>query len=303
MSHAPITFFNRHTGLMETEAIYGEASLRWIYNSPLGKAALHTLVKRAVFSKFYGWLMSRPQSAEKVAPFIAKYGLDVEEFAERADSYRSFNEFFSRKLKPDARPVDADPASVVFPADGRHLLVPNASACTDLFVKGARFDLESMVGDAELARRFANGSALISRLCPTDYHRFHFPCAGTPSAPQLLNGPLYSVSPIALMQRPTILWENKRYLTRLTDTPGGQVLYFEIGATCVGAVVHTSQPHVPVKKGDEKGTFLFGGSSTMVLFEAGAVDWAPDLIKHSAAGQELYVRMGGVAGQWARRAH
>lgn len=288
----PITYFNRRTQRIETEAIYGEASLRWIYGSPLGRAALHTLAKRAVFSKFYGWLMNRPSSAAKIAPFITQYGLDPAEFADPVESFRSFNAFFSRRLKPGARPLDASPDSVVFPADGRHLLVADVSACTDLFVKGSRFKLRELVADEVLAEEFSGGSAVISRLCPTDYHRFHFPIAGFPSEPRLINGLLYSVSPIALRQRPGILWENKRWLTRLGDTPAGTALFMEIGATCVGSVVHTAQPGVPVAKGEEKGTFLFGGSSVITLFKKGAVEWDADLLEQSLLGRELYALMG-----------
>ena len=289
---APILFFNRHTRQIETEAVYGEGFLRWVYENPLGKLALHTLVKRHAFSQWYGWRMDQPASAAKIEPFIATYGLDPASFADPVSSYRSFNDFFYRKLKPSARPVDADPASVVFPADGRHLFIENIADCADFFIKGTRFDLPALLGSADLARRFAKGSMLISRLCPVDYHRFHFPCAGTPGAPALLNGPLYSVSPIALKQRPGILWENKRCLTQITSPSLGQVLYLEIGATCVGTIMHTSAPDTPVAKGDEKGYFRFGGSCVITVYEPGRVNWDADLIEHGKAGREVYAWMG-----------
>ena len=289
---APITFFNRHSGQIETEAVYGEGFLRWVYENPLGKVALHTLVKRAAFSKWYGWRMDKPASAAKIAPFIATYGLDPASFADPVASYGSFNDFFYRKLKPSARPINPEAGSVVFPADGRHLLIEDIAACDSVFVKGTRFDLPTLLGSADLARRFAHGSMLISRLCPVDYHRFHFPCAGTPGAPASLNGPLYSVSPIALKQRPSILWENKRYLTEMTTPSLGQVLFLEIGATCVGTIVHTSAPGQPVIKADEKGYFRFGGSCVITVYEPGKVTWDADLIEHGRAGREVYAWMG-----------
>lgn len=295
----PITFFNRHTGRLETEAVYGEDFLRWVYGNPLGSLALHALVKRAAFSRWYGSRMDQPASAEKIAPFIATYGLDPAEFAEPVKSYRSFNEFFSRKLKPSARPVDSGPHSLVFPADGRHLLIPNIAACDSFFVKGARFDLTSLLGDAGLATRFAQGSLLISRLCPVDYHRFHFPCAGVPGEPRWINGPLFSVSPIALRRRPGILWENKRCLTEVNSPELGTVLYLEIGATCVGTIVHTSEPGQPMAKGDEKGYFRFGGSCVITVYEPGRVQWDAGLIEHGKAGREVYAWMGERCGQVA----
>ncbi|MDB6138645.1 MAG: Phosphatidylserine decarboxylase [Verrucomicrobiaceae bacterium] len=288
----PILFFNRHTGLLETEAVYGEGFLRWVYENPLGAPALHALVKRDAFSRWYGWRMDQPASAAKIGPFIAAYGLDPASFADPVSSYHSFNDFFYRKLKPSARPIDASPGSVVFPADGRHLLIENIAACADFFVKGARFDLEALLGRPDLARRFAKGSMLISRLCPVDYHRFHFPCAGTPGAPVFLNGPLYSVSPIALKQRPGILWENKRCLTPVRTPDRGEVLFLEIGATCVGTIVHTFSPDQPVAKGDEKGYFRFGGSCVITVYEQGKVAWDADLIENGNAGREVYAWMG-----------
>jgi phosphatidylserine decarboxylase len=293
----PITYFNRLTGKLEQEVIYGEASLRWVYGSPLGRAALHTLVKRAVFSKIYGALMDKPSSAAKIRPFIARYGLNEADFADGVESYECFNDFFSRKLKPEARPVMADDDAIIFPADGRHLLVRKGG---DFLVKGQRFDLAALLGDVALAAEFTGGDVLISRLCPTDYHRYQFPCAGAADAPRLLNGPLFSVSPLALATRPSILWENKRYLTRLQTATHGPVLLLEVGATCVGRVVHTSQPG-PVAKGEEKGTFLFGGSTVITVLPTGAVDWAEDLQVNSESQRELYALMGSAAGTWVKR--
>ena len=295
----PITFFNRHSAQIETETVYGEGPLRWVYETTLGRMALHALVRRGLFSKWYGWRMDQPASRARVACFIERYGLDAAQFAEPAESYATFNDFFYRKLKPSARPIDAAPASVVLPADGRHLLLPDVAACEDFFIKGTRFNLAALLGDAELARRFAHGTMIISRLCPVDYHRFHFPCAGTASAPRLINGPLYSVSPLALARRPSILWENKRYLTRIASHALGEVLYLEIGATCVGSVVHTSTSGEPFGKGAEKGYFAFGGSSTLTLFEPGAVRLEADLLENSARQIELYARIGSRMGHSA----
>jgi phosphatidylserine decarboxylase len=292
----PIIFYNRHTQQLETEVVYGEDFLRWVYENPLGKVALHTLVKRAVFSSWYGSRMDNPASAAKIAPFIATYGLNPDDFAESVASYGSFNDFFYRKLKPSARPIDADPCSVVFPADGRHLLIEDIAACDSFFIKGMHFDLGELLGDEALARRYAKGSMLISRLCPVDYHRFHFPCDGISSAPVLLNGPLYSVSPIALKQRPSILWENKRCLTHISTPSLGEVLFLEIGATCVGSIVHTAVSNALLSKGAEKGYFRFGGSCVITLYEPGRVVWDADLIEHGKAGREVYAWMGERAG-------
>ena len=294
-----IRYFNRHTGVLEIEQVYGEVFLRWSYGNPLGAISLNAFVKRPFFSAWYGRRMSTPESAARVAPFIAEYGLDPADFADAAESYRSFNEFFYRKLKPAARPVDADEASVVFPADGRHLGFERASEIEGVFVKGQKFDLKALLGDAKLAAKYADGSLVLSRLCPVDYHRFHFPAAGVPGATRLIEGPLFSVNPIALRQRLAYLWTNKRTITELQTERFGTVICMEIGATCVGTICQTFTPGQPVAKGAEKGYFAFGGSSTLTLFEPGAVRLAADLLENSARQIELYARIGSVMGRSA----
>jgi phosphatidylserine decarboxylase len=300
MPDSPITFFNRYTGRIEEEVIYGEGPLRFAYGNLLGRGLLELIVKRAVFSRWYGRRMDAPSSKRKIGPFIGKYGLDPSEFAEAAEAYQSFNEFFHRKLKPGARPVDPNPDSVVFPADGRHLGFQNVAEIPGVFVKGQRFDIPELLGSKEAGARYREGTLVMSRLCPVDYHRFHFPCAGVPGEPRVINGPLYSVSPLALRRRLAFLWENKRVVTELVTPDLGTVLLIEIGATNVGSIVQTMKPGVPVAKGGEKGYFRFGGSSTITLFEHGKVTLARDLVEQSVQHRELYARIGDIMGTATR---
>jgi phosphatidylserine decarboxylase len=290
MTTDEITFFNRHTQSLEKEKVYGESALRWLYQSSTGAIALHAIVKRALFSQFYGWLMDSSRSVDMIAPFIEKYGLNPATFAKPLSQFTSFNDFFTRALAVGQRPLASSP--VILPADGRHLVIPRISSGEHFFVKGQKFDLGSFLGDPALAERYADGTLVLSRLCPVDYHRFHFPCDGLPSAPRLIDGSLYSVSPIALRHRLDYLWRNKRVLTELETPQHGRVLIVEIGATNVGSIVQTYQPGHPVKKGDEKGYFRFGGSSTITLFEPGQITLAPDLLHHSAEQREVYAMMG-----------
>lgn len=288
----PITFFDRYENDLRTEQVYGDGFLRWTYETVPGRMALSAIVKRAIFSRWYGWRMDHQGSRKKIQPFIETFGLDPEEFQKRPDQFDHFNDFFARKLKPASRPVDPDPRCVVFPADGRHLCVPDLSQASGLFVKGEMFDLHTLLQDDELADRFHSGSLILSRLCPVDYHRFHFPASGTAGSTRLINGPLYSVNPIALVQNIQILATNKRCITRLETPHHGTVLLLEIGATCVGSIHQTFDADTVVSKGDEKGYFRFGGSSTMVIFEPGRVAFDQDLIENSKQQRELYAKVG-----------
>jgi len=292
MASEPIQYFNRYAGRMEQEDVYGDRFLRWTYGNPLGRFSLHTLVKRAAFSRWYGRRMDAPKSRTKVAPFISTYKVRAEEFADEPHAYRTFNEFFYRRLKSGARPIDPDPDAAVFPADGRHFGFQDVSKLEGIFVKGAMFDLRKLLADDALAARFHDGAMVLSRLCPVDYHRFHFPVGGVPSAPIIINGPLFSVNPIALRRNIHIFTENKRAVSRIESEQFGTVVMLEVGATCVGSFDYTFTPGERVEKGAEKGFFKFGGSSTVTLFERGRIQLADDLVSYSQQGIELYARMG-----------
>ena len=299
MSDSDIVYWNRESGSFETEKVYGEFWLKFIYNNPLGKVGLWAMVKRAWFSHWYGKKMSASQSAEKIIPFIKKYGLKTDDFLDSVDSFDSFNEFFYRKLKPSARPINQDEDSVVCPADGRHLVIPNLNKTDLVYAKGQHFQLNELLGDTNLAKHFEEGSMLISRLCPVDYHRFHFPCEGDVKSIHLIDGALSSVSPLALRKNLSIFWQNKRYLTVLENRKFGTCLQLMIGATCVGSVHWTSKVDQHYQKGDEQGYFSFGGSCVITLFAPNSINFDEDILKNSHEGIETYAKVGQFVGQVA----
>lgn len=317
MSAEPIRYFDRYTRSLQTEQIYGEKWLRFAYENPAGKFFLWLVARRAFFSRWYGWRMSigarnesdmavvqlvrlmfgGGDSSARILPFIANYNLDVDEFAKSAFDYKTFNEFFYRALKPTARPIAAGARVAVFPADGRHLAMPNVDTAKGFYVKGMKFSLAELLGDEALARTFAGGAMVISRLCPVDYHRFHFPVAGVPNESRLINGWLYSVSPVALRRNVRYLVENKRELT-LTESPEfGTVATLEVGATNVGTIKQSYVPGRAVAKGDEKGFFAFGGSCVITLFQRGRIRFDADLVSSSEEQIELYAKMGDRMGE------
>ena len=288
----PIRFFNRYKKIVETEQVYGGAWLRWTYQTSLGRLSLAVLVKRAIVSRYYGWKMSQAASANRILPFIVDYDMNVDEFAKKPLTFKSFNDFFYRALKPGARPVAPGDKVAVLPADGRHLAFQNVDAAGGFYAKGQKFSLEAFLGDKALAEEFAGGALLISRLCPVDYHRFHFPVAGTPGEPRLINGALYSVSPVALRRNLAYLWENKRMVTLVESPVFGQVAVCEIGATMVGTIAQTFVPGRAVAKGEEKGLFKFGGSCVVTLFQPGKIKFDADLVEQGAQQREVYAKMG-----------
>ena len=244
MPAEPIRYYDRYARAVKTEHIYGERWMRFAYENPVGRFFVWLLARRAVFSQWYGHKMRKPESALRIIPFIAKYEIDVDEFAKSPFDYKTFNEFFYRALKPSARPIaghstgsgQAGEKVAVFPADGRHLAFQDVDATPGFYVKGAKFTLAALLGDAALAQKFAGGALLISRLCPVDYHRFHFPVGGVPNESRLINGWLYSVSPVALRRQIRYLVENKRVVTLVESPMFGTVAVIEVGATNVGSI-------------------------------------------------------------------
>jgi phosphatidylserine decarboxylase len=298
MSNAqPITYYDRYQGSIETEQVYGEKWLRWAYETGIGRMTTAALLKRSFFSWYYGHRMNRPYSSNKVLPFVVDYNLDADELGKQAWEYKTFNEFFSRTLKPEARPIAEGDEVVVFPADGRHLAFPQLENTDGFYVKGQKFSLVDLFGSAEEAAPFDGGSMVISRLCPVDYHRFHFPVTGTPREARLINGYLYSVSPIALRRNVRYLVENKRMLTLIESEQFGLVAMFEVGATCVGTIKQLFVDGRVNEKGEEKGLFKFGGSCVITVFQRGRVTLAEDLVKHSREYREVYAKMGDVLGR------
>lgn len=298
-SPSPLEFIDRKSGSLVQEKVLGEGWMRWLYHTGPGQLALHLLVRRALLSHWYGWRMNWRYSAQKILPFIVEHNLDVDEFAKSPLNFRSFNEFFARALKPGARPVAEGERIAVLPADGRHMAFQNFDEAEGFYVKGEKFRLSSLLDEdkypqsqRELSARYRGGSMLISRLAPVDYHRYHFPVAGIPGRARLVEGSLFSVSPIALCRNVRYLVQNKRMITSLDSPLFGRVLMIEIGATMVGSILQTYVPERAVVKGEEKGCFKFGGSCVITLFEAGRIVFDQDLQENTRRGIETYAKMG-----------
>jgi phosphatidylserine decarboxylase len=297
MPAQPIRFYHRYKKTMAVEQMYGAFWVRVAYENPLGRFLVWLLVRRAIFSQWYGYKMNQRASALRVLPFIAEYDLDADEFAKSPFDYKTFNEFFYRALKPDARPIAPGDRIAVFPADARHLAFPDVDAATGFYVKGFKFTLADLLGDAALAEKFAGGAMLISRLCPVDYHRFHFPVAGTPGESRRIDGWLYSVSPVALRRNIRYLVINTREVTRIDSPAFGSVAMVEVGATNVGSIRQGFQPGRAIAKGAEKGLFAFGGSCVITLFQRGRIRFDADVVAQSAECVETYAKMGDRLGE------
>jgi len=288
----PIKYIDRESVTIKTEKVASEKWLVWLYNNPVGEATLWTLVKRKFISSIYGEMMDRPASAEKIEPFVDEFDIDMNEAQKH--QFNSFNDFFTRELKKSVRPVDTGLMVVISPADGKILAYADISN-TDFIIKGFRFNVQSFLNDSSLSNKYTNGSLVIIRLAPNDYHRFHFPVNGTITPVTKIEGDYYSVNPIALREMTDVFWLNKREYVIISNPIFGEVIMAEVGATMVGSIVQTFTSDIAIK-GQEKGYFEFGGSTVVLIFEKGKIRIDEDLLSNSANGLETSVKMGNKIG-------
>ncbi|MHC5083684.1 MAG: phosphatidylserine decarboxylase [Planctomycetota bacterium] len=290
-----IQYIDRQTGQLQTESPPGEGFLRFLYHNPFGAIPLHLLVKRKCLSALYGKLMDRPASRNKIQSFVDQYNINMDEASKAIDEFTSFNDFFYRSLKPDARPIQE---GLVSPADGKIIAFENVDQLKQFFVKGNPFTLSDFLQDEVFASTFKNASLFLIRLAPNDYHRFHFPYAGNVSPIREIKGSYFSVSPYAIMENfARIFCENKREYCILSTEDIGDVLISPVGATMVGAIVETYQPDSHVNKGNEMGYFAFGGSSILVLADSNKITIEDDILTNTQKGLETSIRMGERIGQ------
>ncbi|HAZ15271.1 MAG: phosphatidylserine decarboxylase [Chlamydiae bacterium GWC2_50_10] len=288
-----IRYVDRASQEEKEERVYGGFFIRLLYGKrPFLRFLLPLIAKTPLFSQLYALLQKSSFSRFKVQRFIRNYHVDASEFEKSPKEFTSFNDFFTRRLKPGCRPLAGGREVAVLPADARYLVYPRLEEADGLVVKGKRFSLEELLQNKEWLNRYRDGSLVLARLSPVDYHRFHFPVDGIPGDARLINGTLYSVNPLALKRNSAILAQNKRMITEIKSGLFGTLLFIEVGATYVGTIVQTYRPRLPCAKGEEKGYFSFGGSSLLLLFERGAIRLDSDLLKASKSRREVRALMG-----------
>ncbi|CAF3631717.1 unnamed protein product [Rotaria sp. Silwood1] len=325
--------FDRRTNRLIFEQIptYHKYGMRLLFSGPIQRELLHTNALRNFFAREtlrLGKEFDEPKSRKHISAFIKMYQIDLNELLEPDISkYFTFNEFFYRKLKTDARPIDNhdDPNIIVSAADCRLILFDNISEATSIWIKGNQFSLRYLFDDEILAQEFHGGSIAVFRLTPADYHRFHSPITGIIGEHmKTITGTYYTVNPIAITERIDVLTRNQRTMITIESNYFERVAAVAIGALLVGSVNFTVKPHQSVQKGDELveqglyilpqgflteitvayycvyiGYFAYGGSTIVIVFKAGIVKWDDDLRHNSKYSMETLVRMGEHIGQRA----
>lgn len=291
-----ITYRDRATGEIREEAVLGDSAMRWAYGTLSGRICSPLLFGTSIMSRLLGWYFRSRWSRRRIARTIADLGIDTSEFARPVEDYATFSEFFTRHLREGARPFPEDPDVFPSPADGRLLVYPELNGETPVRVKGIEGPLSGLF-DRPIDE-FEGGAAAVVRLCPADYHRYHFPVDGTVVETGEIRGRYDSVNPVALEARPRIFCRNKRAFTLIDAARFGRIALVEVGASGVSRIRQTFVGP-EVTRGQEKGYFDFGGSTIVLAFQRGAITFDEDLVTHSAEAVETLVKAGERIGRTA----
>ncbi|KAJ5155082.1 Phosphatidylserine decarboxylase-related protein [Penicillium coprophilum] len=297
---ANILVQDRITGQINEErmSVYVRLGIRLLYKGIKSRDMEKKRIRRVLrsLSVKQGRKYDDPASASQIKDFINFHQLDMSEVLLPLENFRNFNEFFYRALKPDARPCSApnEPKIVVSPADCRSVTFDRLSDATSIWVKGREFSIERLLGNAypEDAARYRNGGLGVFRLAPQDYHRFHIPVDGIMGEPKTIEGEYYTVNPMAIRSALDVYGENVRILVPIDSVAHGRVMVVCVGAMMVGSTVITRKAGEKVSRAEELGYFKFGGSTLLVLFEEGKVNFDRDLADNSKGALETLIRVG-----------
>ncbi|MBQ6374278.1 MAG: phosphatidylserine decarboxylase [Clostridia bacterium] len=238
-------------------------------------------------SRAAGAFMDSPLSRCLIPGFIRKNGIRLSDYEEAR--YRCFNDFFCRRVRSELRPICRDPQALIAPCDGL-LSIHSIRDDTVLPVKQSRYTISDLLGGDAISEAYRDGLCLVFRLCVDNYHRYCYLDDGVKGANTFLPGALHTVRPIALRAEPVFV-RNCREYTVMETAHFGPVTQIEVGAMLVGRILNHHGPG-PVRRGDEKGMFLYGGSTVIVLLRKGRAELAPEFRNALDNGCELPIRMG-----------
>ena len=285
---------------MKTEIVDREKKKKYTEKSPISASILYgsiiggivlAFATRKTVSKLSSVYMNSKASKKQINKFIKKNNIDMADYPKR--EYVSFNDFFTRKILEGKRPISKKKSDLISVADSK-LLVYDINNNTEMIIKGKKYTVKDLLRDKKLASEYKNGKCLVFRLTVDDYHRYSFVDNGIVERTKKINGILHTVGPVAF-KRYRVFKENQREYSILKTENFGTVIQMEVGALMVGKIVnHDIKTFV---RGQEKGYFLFGGSTVVLLFKENIVDIDEDILKNSKIGIETKVKLGEVIGK------
>ena len=260
--------------------------LQKLYGTALGRKLLSVLVQPVV-SRIAGRFMDSGLSAVLVSPFVQKNHIDLSQYEKQ--EFTSYNDFFTRKIRPSSRPFAEAAEAFTAPCDSKLSVYPiteEAQFC----IKDTQYTMERLTRSKRVAKEYEGGILCVFRLTVDDYHRYAFVDDGELSREFHIPGVYHTVNPVAGEYYP-IYKENTREFCIQKSRHFGRLLLMEVGALLVGRIVNHDVEQT-VSRGEEKGYFEFGGSTIILLTQKGAVLPRKNILYRSARGEETRIRQG-----------
>lgn len=264
--------------------------LKFLYNTVPGRAVLKVITSPTI-SKIGGAYMDSRLSTIHIKGFIKNNNIDMSQY-EKA-KYESFNEFFTRKILPEKRPVCKDEDVLISPCDGR-LSAYHIDSNSQFYIKKSRYSIQDLLQGSKAAVDYNGGICLILRLCVDDYHRYGNIDDGVILENKYIRGKLHTVRPIAVNRYPVFV-QNSREYTIIKTKNFGRVAQIEVGALMIGKIKNHSKSG-SVIKGTEKGMFLYGGSTIVLLLEKDTVSIPEKYFEETENDREVIVKYGSKIG-------
>lgn len=265
--------------------IESSKTLNFFYGNFIGRLFLKILVTKSV-SNLIGYYMNSFLSKSRIRRFVKKHDIDMSEYEEK--KYKSYNDFFTRKINVSRRPINSDKKTFISPCDSK-LSVYTINEDLTLKIKDAYYSIDSLV-NGNIVSEYIGGYALVFRLSTDDYHRYCYIDSGSKENNYYIKGVFHTVQPISL-KKYNFYKTNSREYTILNTDNFDKIVQVEVGAMGVGRICNHHKKY-KFKKGEEKGCFEFGGSTIVLLVKKDVIDIDEDILNNSLENIETIVKYG-----------
>lgn len=260
-------------------------ALNFFYGNFLGRLLLKIVITKPI-SNLIGLYMNSSLSKHKINRFVDKNNIDTFEYESK--NYKSYNDFFTRKVIPYKRPINARSDVLISPCDGK-VIAYKINEDLTLKIKDSYYSIDSLINES-IIDEYINGWALVFRLSTDNYHRYCYIDSGKKSINHKIKGVFHTVQPISLKNY-NFFKTNTREYTILNTTHFDKVIQVEVGALGVGRIKNNHEVY-EFKKGEEKGYFEFGGSTIVLLIKKNILSLDDDIYENSKENIETIVKYG-----------
>ena len=265
-------------------------SLDFFYGTFLGRLLLRIMITKPI-SNLAAVYMNSSLSKHKIKRFVDKNDINVFEYDDRR--YKSYNDFFTRKVLSEKRPINMTKGVLISPCDSK-LCAYKIEDDLTLYIKNSYYDIDTLI-EKEIMNEYKGGYALVFRLSTDNYHRYCYIDSGSKGKNFHIKGVYHTVQPISL-KKYNFYKTNNREWTILNTNNFGKVIQVEVGALCIGRIKNNHESYI-FKKGEEKGYFEFGGSTIVLLFKKNTIKLDSDIEENSSLGIETNVKYGSRIGK------